>query len=103
MTQMCSVSGCPKDKIYTIEKDGKVYRLTFSRSLADHICRVKPGFTQSHKVFVYGDELKPGEVSKSGLYAVTKTNGWALRITMFPELAETWRDKTRKVYECWLE
>jgi hypothetical protein len=42
-------------------------------------------------------------MSQSGLYAVVKRKtDWTLRVTMFPELAEAWRDPSRYVAECWL-
>ena len=52
--------------------------------------------------FRLGLELH-GEKSRSGLYAICKKkSGWALRITLFKELAESWRHPSREVRECYL-
>lgn len=47
-----------------------------------------------------GSELPPGGTSPTGLYAVCKRSGWPLRVTLFAELAELWRDPTRVVRAC---
>ena len=50
-----------------------------------------------------GRKLAPGEASRNGVYAVCKTTGWPLRVTLFRELAEHWRHETRDVRECWVD
>lgn len=97
---MCSVSGCPQDKAYAVVRGGKLMRVTFSRSLADYIVS-QTGDRVFRVSFYTGKKLDPGHVSESGLYAVAKkSSGWVLRITMFHELAESWRHESREVYEC---
>lgn len=34
---VCHATGCAKDMAYALLKDGKVHRITFSRSLAEYI------------------------------------------------------------------
>jgi hypothetical protein len=79
-------------------------RLSFSRSLCQHICdQVDGASVQSVKVRV-GRELSPGESSESGLYAICKRKtGWPLRVTLFGELADHWRHESRRVHECRVE
>ena len=84
-------------------KGGRLYRLTFSKSLADHICRLAPGYTVERRKFVLGSRLVPNETSPSGLYAIVKEGtDWALRITTFQQLAESWRHSSRYIAGCWL-
>lgn len=50
-----------------------------------------------------GAEVPPDRASESGLYAICKTSGWPLRVTLFQELADLWRHETRVVRECRVE
>lgn len=96
--------GCAPDKIWSIERGGKTYRLTFSKSLAEHIaCRAKEPFKIERRTFVKGRELSPGEQSRSGLYAIVdRRKGLVLRISMYREIAELMGVDTRYVAEAWL-
>jgi hypothetical protein len=49
-----------------------------------------------------GKKLYPGQPSPTGLYAVCKTSGWPLRVTLFRELADLWRHESRDVRECFI-
>lgn len=50
-----------------------------------------------------GPPLQPGQPSPTGLYAVCKSSGWPLRVTLFQSLAEWWRDPTRPVHVCYAD
>jgi hypothetical protein len=78
--------------------------VTFSRSLADHIAGLDAGVTVRRGMLMVGKELATGEESTTGLYAVCKAkDGWPLRVTLFAELADWWRDDSRTVHECSIE
>lgn len=100
---MCSVFGCPKDKVWGVVSGGRLFRLTFSRSLAERIAREIQAETKQFR-FVLGAVLKPGQRSSSGLYAlVSKQKGIVLRISMFQEIAEMQLDpEFRYLQEVWL-
>lgn len=104
MGQVCSVSGCPKDKAYAIIKGNKIHRITFSKSLCEHICNLDNSFYFKKITFINGKKLKKGEKSSSGLYSIISSkNDWTLRITLFQEFAEFTRDdRFRYVSECWI-
>jgi hypothetical protein len=78
--------------------------------LAEHIQRVWQSGLQIERLsFKTGRRLAHGELSRSGLYAITSTrpddNGeyLTLRITMFPDIAALLTpDRWREVRECWL-
>lgn len=81
---------------------GQIYRVTFSRSVAEHIARIhsKPLCVVRLQLRL-GRRLAPGEVSRTGLYAIVSTRkSTILRVTLFQALAEGWRDVSRDVYEC---
>jgi hypothetical protein len=90
--------------VYTIEKENKVHRFTFSLSLAEHIKTYLTGpYEIRRRKFIIGRDLAPGEKSKSGAYAVVGTHkGRTLRITLYQQLAEIFRDDSRKIAEAWL-
>lgn len=76
--------------------------MTFSRSVAEHIARIhsKPLCVVRLQLRL-GRRLAPGEVSRTGLYAIVSTRkSTILRVTLFQALAEGWRDVSRDVYEC---
>lgn len=83
----------------------RVHRISFSKSLLRHVIAAgrRDGYLLSGKIVV-GRELRPGEASKSGLYAVVKArSGWPLRVCMFQRLADHWRHPSRRVHECWVD
>lgn len=84
-------------------KGNRVLRLSFSKSLCDYIAKQVPGTEVKPIKIRVGNEIPPGNLSSNGLYAVCKVSGWPLRVTMFQELAESWRHETRIVRECWIE
>lgn len=53
---------------------------------------------------ILSQPIDVSEQSKTGLYAVCKAKSlWPLRITMFKELAELWRNDSTVVYDCTLQ
>lgn len=89
-------------------KDGKVFRITFSKSLAEHLLRCGPqGLHIERVAFQVGRRLQHGEQSASGLYAITSTrekdHGLVLRITLSAGVAKMLTpDHWREIRECWL-
>jgi hypothetical protein len=89
--------------VWSLEKNGRVHRLTFSKSLAEHIQANVPGLELNRREFLVGRRLAPGELSKSGAYAVLDARkGKILRITLFAQAAEIFRDEYRNIAEAWL-
>lgn len=83
----------------------KIHRITFSRSLAEHICRIT-GRYRIHRIkFRTGRLLKPGERSKNGLYAIQSSQkDITLRIAMDFDIAQELCDfDNRHLKECWIE
>lgn len=93
--------GCAPDKIWSIERGGKLFRLTFSKSLAEHIAG--KAFDIVRRTFIKGRELQPGEQSRSGLYAIVdRRKGIVLRISLYREIAKLLTDSTRYIAEAWI-
>lgn len=101
---MCSpATGCSAERAYALVRDERLLRVSFSRSLLDHLARCTPGARVIRVRIRLGKPLLPGEVCASGLYAICKArSGWPLRVTLFSALADHWRDPSRTVRECWL-
>jgi hypothetical protein len=79
--------------------------LTFSRSLAEHLQRWcgPEGLQLRRRTFRVGRELRPGEVSRSGAYAlVDRRKGKTLRIALDREVAALLASESREIRECWL-
>ena len=95
---------CEKNTIYGIIKNDKLQRLTFSKSLAEHICSYENNLTVKKMSFILGKKLEFNENSKTGLYAIVKSkNNWTLRVTLFKELANTWNShSSREIFECFI-
>lgn len=83
-------------------QQNRVLRLSFSKSLLDFVSSKLPGTEVVPVRFIVGDVLDKGQASQTGLYAVCKKSGWPLRVTLFLDLAESWRHETRDVRECWV-
>jgi hypothetical protein len=101
----CETGSCKmSEKIWAITDNKKLYRLTFSKSLADLICQSQEGLRVNRVVFHIGKVLQPGEQSDSGLYAiVSKSKNIALRITMFKDLAAIMsEDGSCYIREAWI-
>jgi hypothetical protein len=100
----CTVLGCLSDRAYAIvnSKTKKVYRISFSRSLLDHVAKTDPDLEVREISFRLGKELEPNEDSSTGLYAVVKAkNNWTLRISLYKDIANYFCDfDTRKLREC---
>lgn len=97
---MCESGACAADRAYAVVRGGRLLRLSFSRSLCEHISSKVPGSEVRRCLLRVGAVVPPGGESPSGLYAVCKTSGWPLRVTLFRELADLWRHETRTVREC---
>ncbi len=90
------------DQAYGLIQNGRLCRISFSLSLLKFI-QSRRGGTIHRLTFQAGQVLQPGEISRSGLYAVISTkNDWTLRITLFRELADFFRDDSRYIAECHL-
>ena len=84
----------------------KLYRITFSYILAEHILgHLGPDYSIKKVKFRLGRRLTSGEVSGSGLYAIVSSkNDWVLRISAIHEVAHLLCDwDYRYLAECWLE
>ncbi len=104
----CSTTkGCPNDKAWAVVKDDKVYRITFSQSLAEHAikCTEDPNFTLARITLKIGNEIGPGQNSPTGLYAlIDRRKGKTLRVAMNKELANLVCDfKSRYLAEAFIE
>ena len=84
-------------------RDGRLLRLSFSESVCRAICDKTPGAVVERVTLRVGREVPAGRASGNGLYAICKTTGWPLRVTLFKELADHWRHETRIVRECRVE
>jgi len=75
-------------------KDDKLYRITFSKSLAEYICETY-GY-ELRKVKLY---LNP-VTDDTKLFVLCKLNGWTLRVTLFEEMAKMWKSPTTMLQGC---
>ena len=105
---MCSTGNCKSsDTIWGIvnEETNKLHRLTFSKSLAEHIIKENEKLQLKQFSFKIGRELKDGETSKTGLYGIiAKSKFYALRISLIKDLAELLtKDESRILCEIYLE
>lgn len=107
--QVCELGGSCKqqNKIWSIinPKTNKLHRLTFSESLCRLILQTLGGdYTAKRVEYVIGKTLNPGEVSKSGLYAImSKSKEIALRISLDKRTADLYTDNnSRYLAEAWL-
>jgi hypothetical protein len=101
----CESGSCKlSEKIWAIIDAKKLYRLTFSKSLADLICSSQEGLRVNRVPFHIGKVLRSGEQSDSKLYAIiSKSKGIALRITMFKDLAAIMsEDGSCYICEAWI-
>ena len=90
--------------MWALEHAGKIYRLTFSKSLAEHIQRHAPiPLTLTRRRFITDARLAPGERSKSGAYAIIDTRKHkTLRIALDVQIADLLRSDSREVRAAWL-
>lgn len=91
------------DRAYALVQNERLLRVSFSKSLLEHMRSKVPESEVRRVRLVLGRTLAPGQPTDSRLFAVCKAStGWPLRVTAFRELAEQWRHPTRDVLECWL-
>lgn len=90
--------------MWSVEGGTKVYRLTFSKSLADHINACCGGqFQIVRRTFRTGRLLQPWEQSASGVYAVVDVRkSITLRLPLVQGAAEIMRSESRCIQEAWL-
>lgn len=102
--QICSTGSCKSsNKIYGICDDKKLYRLTFSKTLAEYIANLGNYQVRQFDLQI-GKTLEPGEKSRSGIYAiVSKQKGIILRASLIQGIAELYRDESfREIKEAFL-
>jgi hypothetical protein len=108
---MCNLGGiCLPNVAYALAdvETKQVYRLSFSRSLLNYIRNSYPQYGHLRLVrvkFEIGEKLEPGQSSSTGVYAICKRkNGWPLRLTALPGIAEAFRDESsRTIHECTIQ
>lgn len=85
-------------------RGGRLHRITFSKSLAEHLQQYLPGSAVQRILFTVGPRLPPGQESPSGLYAIVSAKkDIVLRITLVKEVAAELSDEaTRYIAACWL-
>jgi len=89
--------------VWSIERGGKIYRLTFSKSLAEYISSLIGPCEINRRTFMVGRRLEHSETSRSGLYAIVDCRkNMTLRITMFLEIATLLRADSRYIAEAWI-
>lgn len=89
--------------MWSLEREGRVHRLTFSLSLAEHIARLAGGLSIVRRRFTVGKALAPGEQSASGAYALVDVRkGKTLRLQIDLRVADLLRGESRRVHEAWL-
>lgn len=104
ISESCTILGCLSDRAYAVvnPKTKKVHRISFSRSLLDHIVKTHKDLEVREISFRLGKTLKPNEKSSTGFYALVKTkNNWTLRISLYQNIANYLCDfDTRSLREC---
>jgi hypothetical protein len=88
-----------------VVKAEKVFRLTFSKSLAEHIVAAlgDDTFTLRRLSFRIGRRLELGDLSRSGAYAVVDVRkGATLRVSLDRDVAELMRSDSRYLAEAWV-
>ena len=103
--QNCNDGKCKtSEKIWGITDGKKLYRLTFSKSLADFLASLDPSYEVCRFKFKIGRELDRDTASRSGVYILMSNKGYALRMQLSQELSNMYRDDySRHIREGWLE
>lgn len=100
----CPTQGCLSDRAYAIvnTKTKKIYRISFSTSLLEHIIKDDKNLQVREISFRLGKELEPNETSSTGMYALVKSKtNWTLRISLHKNVANYLCDfDTRRLREC---
>ena len=101
----CETGSCKmSEKIWAVTDEKKLYRLTFSKTLAEYICEGQPSLKPKRVTFQIGRTLQSGEQSKTGLYAImSRSKEIALRITLFKEVATMFESDSRYIREAFLK
>jgi len=87
-----------------LTKDGRLHRLSFSKSLLLHISAHLPGYTLARFRIIRGRRLSPNEITPNGLYGISSHKDFLLRIAMDQRIAEFLCDwKWRYLCEIHLE
>lgn len=100
--QSCSDKNSLRRIYGILGKDGRLYRLTFSKALAKHICE-NHGYTYRRFKYFIGKRLDDNETSYNGLYGIISYNGAALRISLDKEIGNMLIDNNyRFLHEIYL-
>lgn len=91
--------------MYCVIHDGKLFRITFSRSLAEHVVEYAGKGRVEKYDAVAGRQLRAKETSPTGLYAIVSSkNNRVLRIATSVEEADLLCDyESRKICEAWIQ
>lgn len=105
MLQNCNDGKCKtSDKVWGVTDGQKLYRLTFSKSLAEFLASLDPKYQVRRFEFKLGKELDRNTPSRSGAYALMSNKGYALRIQLSQELSNLYRDDySRHIREVYLK
>lgn len=103
--QKCNDGKCKTtEKVWGITDGHKLYRLTFSKSLADFLATLNPSYEVCRFNFKVGKELDRETKSRSGVYILMSNKGYALRMQLSQEISNMYRDDySRHIREGWLE
>lgn len=97
-------SAKPQTKVWGITDGKKVYRFTFSKSLAEFLAKLDPSYQAKRFEFRIGKELDRETESRSGAYVLMSNKGYALRIQLSQELSNLYRDDySRHIREVYLK
>lgn len=102
----CGIKGCQDVKVWGLLKDGRLYRLSFSTSVLEHInANCGNEYTLQRFRIFKGKRLAPNEVSASGLYGIIDSRrDYTLRISLCRESANIMCDfHWRYLQEVWIE
>lgn len=98
----CEISGCKFNEAYAVLDDQKIYRITFSYSLAKLIAK-NTGKQIKRIKLVIGSQIIDLDKANSKLIAICKLkSGWPLRVTMFKEAAKMWQSSSTTLNECYV-
>lgn len=80
----CDIKGCQDSKVWGLVKDGRLYRLTFSKSLAEHInSNLNNQYTLRRYKLVKGRRLSAEDTSSTGLYSIVDARkDYTLRVAL---------------------
>lgn len=85
--------------MWGVVEDHKLLKLTFSKSLADMLIGLDEKYQIQRFEAVVGKELARGDISKTGIYLIVSQRGIVLRASLIREIAEMYRDESRRIFE----